>query len=80
MTRAARWLITGAGGMVGTDLLHTLQKGNADVVALTKSDLRSPKDESVRLADIKHLPGGGCFILRLLSRFSQKGQSDGSPW
>ena len=39
MTRAARWLITGAGGMVGTDLLHTLQKGNAEVVALTKSDL-----------------------------------------
>lgn len=34
-----RWLITGARGMVGTDLHHELLSRDADVVALTKSDL-----------------------------------------
>lgn len=34
-----RWLITGAGGMVGTDLVEALQRRGDDVVALTRSDL-----------------------------------------
>lgn len=35
----ARWLITGAGGMVGSDLHEALVARDVDVVALTKSDL-----------------------------------------
>ena len=34
-----RWLITGAGGMVGTDIRNELEARGADVVALTKNDL-----------------------------------------
>jgi dTDP-4-dehydrorhamnose reductase len=34
-----RWLITGAGGMAGTDLHHELLARDADVVALTRADL-----------------------------------------
>jgi len=34
-----RWLITGAGGMVGRDLRHALDVRGDEVVALTKSDL-----------------------------------------
>jgi len=34
-----RWLITGAGGMVGRDLRHALDVRGEEVVALTKSDL-----------------------------------------
>jgi dTDP-4-dehydrorhamnose reductase len=36
---APRWLITGAGGMVGTDLVEALRMRGDDVVALTRSDL-----------------------------------------
>ncbi|HEY3055928.1 MAG TPA: dTDP-4-dehydrorhamnose reductase [Thermoanaerobaculia bacterium] len=34
-----RWLITGAGGMVATDLQHELEARGEDVVAVRKSDL-----------------------------------------
>ncbi len=34
-----RWLITGAGGMVGTDLVEALHRRGDDVVALSRSDL-----------------------------------------
>ena len=33
-----RWLITGAGGMAGTDLTEELRARDVDVIALTKSD------------------------------------------
>ena len=33
-----RWLITGAGGMAGTDLVDELRARDADVIAFTKSD------------------------------------------
>src|SRR5438105_15961385 len=34
-----RWLITGAGGMVATDLQHELEARDEDIVAASKSDL-----------------------------------------
>jgi len=34
-----RWLITGAGGMVGHDVRHALELRGEEIVALTKSDL-----------------------------------------
>jgi len=34
-----RWLVTGAGGMLGTDLVRELRDAGDDVVAMTRSDL-----------------------------------------
>jgi dTDP-4-dehydrorhamnose reductase len=34
-----RWLITGGGGMVATDILHELEERGADVVSVSRSDL-----------------------------------------
>ena len=34
-----RWLITGAAGMVGTDVRHELEARGEDVIAITKADL-----------------------------------------
>jgi dTDP-4-dehydrorhamnose reductase len=34
-----RWLVTGAGGMLGTDLVDVLRARNADLTAVTRTDL-----------------------------------------
>src|SRR5205809_2609479 len=34
-----RWLVTGAGGMLGTDLVAVLRDRDADLTALTRADL-----------------------------------------
>jgi len=47
-----RWLITGAAGMVGTDLRKELESRGEEVVALAKSDLDiTNRDEVVRFVD-----------------------------
>ena len=45
-----KWLITGAGGMVGTDLREALAMRGEDVVALTKSDLDITDSRAVNAA------------------------------
>jgi len=47
-----RWLITGAAGMVGTDLRKELESRGEEIVALAKSDLDiTNRDEVVRFVD-----------------------------
>lgn len=45
-----KWLITGAGGMVGTDLQNALAMRGEDVVALTKSELDITDSRAVMAA------------------------------
>jgi dTDP-4-dehydrorhamnose reductase len=45
-----RWLITGAGGMVGSDLRDTLAERDQDFVAMTKSDLDITDQRAVATA------------------------------
>lgn len=47
---AARWLITGAGGMVATDLRAALQRRGIETVALTRSDLDITDSRAVHAA------------------------------
>ena len=47
-----KWLVTGAAGMVGTDLRNELESRGEDVVALAKSDLDiTNRDDVVRFVD-----------------------------
>ena len=44
-----RWLVTGAGGMLGHDLLTVLaERGETDVVATTRKDLDITDADAVR--------------------------------
>ncbi len=52
----ARWLVTGAGGMVGTDLRHALEIRDEEVVALTKSDLDITDSRAVNAAIVHARP------------------------
>lgn len=52
----ARWLITGAGGMVGTDVREELESRGVDVVAFTKSDLDICTPRLVEAAMREHRP------------------------
>src|SRR5690625_4581180 len=51
-----RWLVTGAGGMLGTDLVETLRRRGARVMALARQDLdvtdAAQVSERVRGADV----------------------------
>lgn len=51
-----RWLITGGGGMVATDLLRALESRGEDAIALTKADLDITDSSAVRAAVEKHQP------------------------
>ena len=51
-----KWLLTGAGGMVGTDLRDELVRRGEDVVALTKSDLDITDSRTVNAAVDEHRP------------------------
>jgi dTDP-4-dehydrorhamnose reductase len=51
-----RWLITGAGGMAGTDLTAELEARDADVVALTKEELDITDSRVVDRAIREHRP------------------------
>ena len=42
-----RWLITGAGGMVGHDVVEALQTRNEDVIALPRSELDIADEDTV---------------------------------
>jgi dTDP-4-dehydrorhamnose reductase len=46
----SRWLIVGAGGMLGRDLLATLATNGADVVGLTRRELNITDEAAVRAA------------------------------
>jgi dTDP-4-dehydrorhamnose reductase len=46
----SRWLIAGAGGMLGQDLAAALQAGGEDVVGLTRRDLDVTDERAVRAA------------------------------
>jgi len=46
----SRWLIAGAGGMLGRDLAAALRAGGADVAALTRQDLDITDEAAVRVA------------------------------
>ncbi|MER7515797.1 dTDP-4-dehydrorhamnose reductase [Streptomyces sp. NPDC126499] len=50
----ARWLITGAAGMLGRDLAEVLAEAGADVTALTRKDLDITDAEAVRAAVAGH--------------------------
>jgi dTDP-4-dehydrorhamnose reductase len=52
----ARWLITGAGGMVGTDVREELESRGIDVVAFTKNDLDICTPRLVDAAMQEHRP------------------------
>jgi dTDP-4-dehydrorhamnose reductase len=52
----ARWLITGAGGMVGSDLHQALLARDVEVVALTRSDLDITNSRSVNAAVLEARP------------------------
>ncbi len=45
-----RWLIGGAGGMLGRDLAAALRAAGADVTALTRQDLDITDEAAVRAA------------------------------
>lgn len=51
-----KWLITGAGGMVGTDLCDELTVRGEDVVALTRDDLDVTDSRSVDACVSDHAP------------------------
>lgn len=51
-----KWLITGAGGMLGTDLRDALTSRGEDVVALTRSDLDITDSRLVNDALAAHAP------------------------
>jgi dTDP-4-dehydrorhamnose reductase len=51
-----KWLITGAGGMVGRDLRDALTQRGEDVVALTRSDLDITDSRCVNAAVAEHTP------------------------
>lgn len=51
-----RWLITGGGGMVATDVLHALKSRGEDAVALRKSDLDITDARAVADAIRQHRP------------------------
>ncbi|MEA2328925.1 MAG: dTDP-4-dehydrorhamnose reductase [Thermoanaerobaculia bacterium] len=51
-----RWLITGAGGMLGTDLQHALAARGEDVAALSKADLDVTDSRAVTAAIKQHQP------------------------
>lgn len=51
-----KWLITGAGGMVGTDLRDELAVRGEDVVALTRNDLDVTDSRSVDACVTAHAP------------------------
>ena len=46
----SRWLIAGAGGMLGRDLTAALQAGGEDVIGLTRQDLDVTDERAVRTA------------------------------
>lgn len=51
-----KWLITGAGGMVGTDLRDELTSRGEDVVALTRGDLDVTDSRAVTAVIREHAP------------------------
>ena len=51
-----KWLITGAGGMVGTDLRDELTSRGEDVVALTRGDLDVTDSRAVSAVIGEHAP------------------------
>ena len=51
-----RWLITGAGGMVGTDLAYELAERDESYVALTRSDLDITDSRCVNQTIAEHAP------------------------
>lgn len=51
-----KWLITGAGGMVGTDLREALADRGEEVAALTRSDLDITDSRLVNAAIAEHAP------------------------
>lgn len=51
-----KWLITGAGGMLGTDLADALARKGEQVVALTRSELDITDPAAVRAAIRDHAP------------------------
>jgi dTDP-4-dehydrorhamnose reductase len=50
------WLVIGAGGMLGTDLVHRLRAHGHDVAALTRADLDVCAPDAVRRALREHRP------------------------
>lgn len=52
----SRWLITGAGGMLGTDLRGALEARGEDVAALTRSDLDITDSRAVAAAILERKP------------------------
>lgn len=50
------WLVTGAGGMLGTELVARLRAEDAEVVALTRADLDLRDHDAVRAAVRDHRP------------------------
>ncbi len=51
-----RWLVTGAGGLLGTELVAKLNSGAEEVAALRRSDLDLCNAEAVRAAIRLHCP------------------------
>lgn len=51
-----RWLITGGGGMVATDLRDALEQRNESVIALAKSDLDVTNFDALKAAVREHRP------------------------
>ncbi|MEA2489978.1 MAG: dTDP-4-dehydrorhamnose reductase [Acidobacteriota bacterium] len=51
-----RWVITGAGGMVGTDLRNELLSRGEEVVALSRQDLDVTDARTIRAAVAEHRP------------------------
>ncbi|WP_432041189.1 dTDP-4-dehydrorhamnose reductase [Streptomyces cadmiisoli] len=52
-----RWLVTGAGGMLGHDVVDTLRRRGADVVALDRARLDVTRADEVAAAFAEHRPG-----------------------
>ncbi|WP_030247743.1 dTDP-4-dehydrorhamnose reductase [Streptomyces sp. NRRL S-455] len=52
-----RWLVTGAGGMLGRDVVEELTRRGEDVVALDRTALDITRPESVDSAVADHRPG-----------------------
>ncbi|MGH3026527.1 MAG: sugar nucleotide-binding protein, partial [Gaiellaceae bacterium] len=51
-----RWLVAGAGGQLGADLLRVLGASGADVVGLTRAELDITDEAAVAKAVAEHSP------------------------